>query len=208
MSIDRLREICRDIRLESPIELPRPLPVKPKGYLILEYAPTLSSRQRLYKFGRFIGRKGEYIRALETRLNISINILNDKSSKPFRQTMDKSPLKDQSKDRNNVCLVITMNQTNGGNLSQIKQTIEENWKQIDVTTKPKQTIRSVTSLNSMETDFSQDGDTRWTVMRKSKNKRKDKHEKIEEEKEVPPQPSVRPISMPKELPKHQKGQRK
>ena len=184
-----------------------PPPEKPQHYLIVDYPLTLTPRQRLYKFGRFIGRKGEHIRPLETKFNVRINILNEKSSKPFRQSMNKSSVKDATKNRNNLCLLITMNDKNG-DIHQIKQTLENTWKQIDVTTrKTSSRIRSAASLVTEVTDLSLDGDTRWTPVRKSKNKRKEKLNQIKPP-EVPPQPSIPPISMPKELPKHQKGKRK
>ena len=70
---------------------------------------------------------------------------------------------------------------------------------IDVTTRPPS---SRIPLSTVQTDIPIDGDARWTPVRKSKNKRKEKRNQMKEV-EVPPQASIPPISMPKELPKRQ-----
>ena len=127
ISIERFRELCQEIQSNSSINLPPPVPEKEKHYLTVDYPLTLSSRQRLYKFGRFVGRKGEHIRSLEKKFNVNINIFNDKSSKNFRQMVNKSSVKDSLKNRNNLCLLITINDKNG-DVNHIKQSIENAWK--------------------------------------------------------------------------------
>ena len=204
-SIDHLRELCEQLQLssKSPVKIPPKKEIT--DYMILKIDPVLTHRQRIYKFGRFIGQKGRHIALLQKKLNVRIDILNDKSSKNFRQIINKFQTSTKPNDMSSLSIII-IRKDKDQNIDQIKESIQQNWKQIDVTTRKKRstTIRSAASL----TDISLDGDTRWTAVKKSKGKRKEKRNEMIEQEDIQPQPTFRPISMPKELPNRRKTNRK
>lgn len=175
-------------------------------YMTLKLDPILTRVQRLYKVGRFIGGKGRHIALLQKTLNVRIDILSNKSSKTFRQTMNKFQTPTNPDDLS----IVIIRKDKDQNIDRIKQSIQENWKQIDVTTRQKRSSkrRSAAPLSSIPTDVSLDGDTRWKVVKRSKGKRKEKANEIIEEEDIPAQPTFRPISMPKALPNHRKSNRK
>jgi hypothetical protein len=186
-------------------------PIKPIHYVILEFSPTLTPLQRVYKVGRFVGQNGKHLRVLERKLNVSINILNNKSTRNFRKIVKKLQTQNNETHINDLWVLITLKNDND-DLEKVKQSLQNTWKEIDVTTKKKRSgprkIRS--SAPIMHSSASISGDTRW---KPKKNKAKDKYKSKlnqydEQEEEVPPQPLVPPISMPKEINKYQKNKRK
>lgn len=165
--------------------------------------------QRVYKCGRFVGRKGEHLRLLERTLNIQINIVNHKSSKDFRQIVSEFRNQNSNSHLNDLWVLITLNNDNDG-LEKIKQSLENAWKGIDVTTRAKKprSARIVLSPSLGPPLTSISGDTRWKPKKyKTKEKYKSKLNQKDEGK-VPPQPLVPPISMPKKIIKRQKNKRK
>jgi hypothetical protein len=185
-------------------------PIKPIHYLILEFSPMLTHVQRVYKAGRFIGRNGQHLRLIERTLNVRLNILNNKSTKDFRQIVNKLQTQNNETHINDLWLLITLKNEND-DLEKVKQSLENAWKKIDVTTKKKRSksvkIRSSVSIMSPSTSVS--GDTRWKPKKqKAKDKYKSKLIQYDEQEEVPPQPIVPPISMPKQIDKYQKNKRK
>jgi hypothetical protein len=172
---------------------------------------TLNPIQRIYKAGRFVGRGGEHLRLLERTLNISINIVNRKSNKKFRQIIDQLKEQNTENSKDALWLLITA-KNNNDNIEKIKQSLENEWKKIDVTTKKKQSkkVRQFPRPQQVilpSTDIS--GDTRWkSKKQKPRDKQKSKPKQHDEQQEIQPQPFVRPISMPKEITKYQKTKSK
>ncbi len=184
-------------------------PIKPIHYLILEFSPMFTPLQRVYKAGRFIGRNGQHLRLLERTLNVRINILNNKSTKDFRQMVNKLQIQNNENHINDLWVLITLKNEND-DLEKVKQSLENTWKQIDVTTKKRsKSVKIRSSVSIMPPSTSVSGDTRWKPKKqKAKDKYKIKLNQYDEQEEVPPQPLVPPISMPKEINKYQKNKRK
>jgi hypothetical protein len=201
--LNDLRELCQ--RIQS-TQNPLSEPVKPIHYVVLEYSPTLSLIQQVYKAGRFVGRGGQHLQLIERTLNVSLNVVNQKSNKHFRQIVNQLKEQNNETSKNGLWILINM-KNNNDDIEKIKQSLQNEWNKIDVTTKknrpmkkrfPRQVILSSTANIS--------GDTRW---KPKKQKSKDKHQKQSQEQEdIQPQPLVRPLSMPKEIPKSQKNKRK
>ncbi|CAF5045773.1 unnamed protein product, partial [Rotaria sp. Silwood1] len=102
-------------------------------------------------------------------------------------------------------ITIENNNGNPNNMENVKQTLQDEWKKLDSTIKnrPAKIISSGLAILS-SADIS--GDARWKPKRqKDKNKRIQKETKKQEE--IPPQPIVRPISMPKEISRSRKSKR-
>jgi hypothetical protein len=159
----------------------------------------------MYKGGRFVGRDGKHLQLLERTLNVRLNILHHKSAKFFRKTVTK--LQKQNNERHSIHLwvLITLN-NDKDDIEKVKQSLRNAWDKIDVTTRAKlpKRPRSVI-VQSVPSSASISGDTRWKPKKyKAKEKPKNKQNQLDE-LEVPPQPVVRPISMPNEIKKYQKN---
>jgi hypothetical protein len=163
----------------------------------------LSFKQRIFKVGRFVGRGGRHLKLLERTLNININIFNEKSSKHLRDIIDPLKIPYGENQKNFLWVLFTMK--NNNSIEEIKQSLQDEWKNIDVLKKQGQSgkIRSHASLIQKSTDIS--GDTRW---KPKKQRQKDKHQRKQkeslEENDVPPQPLAKPISMPKQITRSRK----
>ncbi len=197
-----MRQLCQQIQSAVLSN-----PVKPIHYLVLEFLPTLTPIQRLYIAGRFVGRSGQHLQLIQRTLNVSINIVNIKSNKNFRQIVEK--LKEQNKEnyKDGLWLLITMKNSED-DIEKIKQSLENQWKKIDVITKKKQSKKLRFPRQEILGSTNISKDTRW---KPKKQKARDKHKSKEIQsdiKEVQPQPFVRPISMPKQITTSQKIKRK
>ncbi len=123
--MNHLRELCQQIQSSLLSN-----PVKPIYYVLLEFPLTLNHVQRLYKVGRFFGRGGQCIRFLEHIFNVRINILNNKSSKEFRQIVDELQVQNKENHTNDLLLLITMKNNNNDMdyIEKVKQTLQDEWK--------------------------------------------------------------------------------
>jgi len=122
-------------------------------------------------------------------------------------------LKQQNKENHKDDLWVLINmKNNNDNIEKIKQSLEEEWKKIDLINKKKRSkiIQSSSSgkIRFTSTDISKD--SRWKPKKqKAKDKYKSKQKQYQEEQDqIEPQPFIRPISMPKQINKYQKIKRK
>ncbi len=211
LTIDHLRKLCHEIQLSQGIPPIISDPVKPLHFVTLQYPPTLTAKQRIYKAGRFVGRAGQHLQSLEQKLNVSIYILGGKSSKKLRQSIDKLKARNTENHTNELFVLFTMksNTNEHDSIENVKQSLRDEWNKIDVSiaTKRRAKIQSSRDLNLPSAEIS--GDTRWKPKKiKAKDRQKIKVKQCnEQEEEVPPQPSVRPLSMPQQISKFQKSKR-
>jgi len=226
--LDHLRKLCHQIQ---PLEETPPIisdPVKPIHYIILEFPLILNLKQRMYKAGRFVGRGGQHLRLLERTLNIRIHIVNNKSSKRFRRIVNQHETRKKRNHRNHLSVLFTI-QNNNDRIEQIKQSLQDQWKKVDVGIRKKPLVvvgirkkplvvvgirkkpLATIPLNEPPVISSTgiSGDTRWKPKTQG---RTDKHQKKQkqyiEQEEVRPQPQFRLISMPKAIATSQKINRR
>lgn len=206
--MNHLHKLCQEIQsLEKPITV-KSKPVKPINYIILDFPSNLSPIQRIYKAGRFVGRRGQHLRLIEQTLQISLHIVNHKSKKHLRETVDK--LKQENKEISSDVLWILINMKNDkDNIEKIKQSLQGQWEKIDVTRRNMRTEKIPASKKIIPSSTNISGDTRWKPKKQTlRDKQKIRQKQYEEQEEIQPQPFVRPISMPKEILKSQKTKQK
>lgn len=196
-------KLCQELHSKQSIPI-----VKKKQihHLILQYPTTLTSRQRTYKMGRFIGAKGEHIRNMQSKLNISLRILNQKSSRQLSKQFQNIPKSSRLID---CCILIELNNENDS-IDTIKQTLINQWNQIDVTINSKRNSsfqrkdkRNSKKHFSTETELEQD--SRWQ-QKQSKQKSKSKAKRVQQQQQqeqrisVPDQPIQSTLSITKYKP--------
>ena len=175
----------------------------------LEYPSTLTHPQRTYKIGRFIGRRGRHLRLLESKLNIHIYILNQKSSKYLRHIADDLQIQIRRYSDNDIQILFTMknNSTDHKTIEQTKQLLQLDWNRIDVSIKERR--RKVLSYGPLLAPSTYiEGDTRWRPKKQRRVvKYEGKRKKRFEQEEFLSQPLTEPISMSKQT-KNQRSQKK
>ncbi|CAF3534224.1 unnamed protein product [Rotaria sp. Silwood1] len=214
LTFDDLRKLCQEMKLTEN-GIPSTADCSNNvHYVILEFSSILSQIQRMYQVGRFIGRGGSHLRLLESTLNVRINIINDKSSKNFRQMINKIQTKNEESRKDGLWILIDMKNSNKNNdensLDKVKQSLQDEWKKINsMIIKKKQTVLNPSSETRILSKTNIFRDTRWKPKDHRRNKKylqKQKESIVPEE--ISPQPFVRPISMPKEVVKSLKTKRK
>ncbi|CAF4083399.1 unnamed protein product [Rotaria sp. Silwood2] len=91
--------------------------------MVLSFKPTLNSEERRIKTGHFIGKNGQYIRALQDKYNICMNIVNKYSSAKLRQKFLENNV-------NQLCLLLKTRSKPGNvpiSIDEIKQILTEKW---------------------------------------------------------------------------------
>lgn len=164
----------------------------------LKYPLGLTRREEMHEVARFVGPKGKTLKHIEEKLNISIHIPNRKSNKCFRQIHLKHQLEHGS---TGLYLLIKMKK-NAPDRNHIEKRINDEWNSIDITH-----IRKIRSVQrSLESDISPD--PRWKPKHHKQTGKYKQKLCQNEEIEVPPQPMVKPLSMPKQIEKSNRTKRR
>ncbi|CAF4517206.1 unnamed protein product, partial [Rotaria sp. Silwood2] len=203
LTFEDLRKLCQDIKSkEEELSLTSDCP-KCVNYVILEFSSMLSPIQRIYQTGRFVGRGGSHLRLLERTLNVCINIINNKSSKTFRRIIDEIKTKNKECYKDGLWILIEMKNNNNdeNTLDNVKQSLQDEWKKINVIiTKKKVTVMNSSSQTRILSKTNIYRDSRWKPKDHRRNKKyQQKQKESIANEQVPPQPFIRPISMPNEV---------
>ncbi|CAF3539989.1 unnamed protein product [Rotaria sp. Silwood1] len=105
---------------------------EPFHFLPLAFESGVSLRKRRRKTGRFIGKNGQNLRALNDKYNIQVQIVDRSSSKKVRKKLAEVQDKD---NLDKLCLLImskNKSKTDMIPIHEIKQKIIEKWKNGDV----------------------------------------------------------------------------
>jgi len=119
-----------------------------------------TSKQRLYKVGQFIGQHGKNIRKIEKNLNISLKIINSKSSKHDRTVLHKLPDYKPEGILSELAILIELKDENGS-IETIKQAIQNEWDNIDVSLRSKSTSSIKGTKNNSQPLPEFETDSRW-----------------------------------------------
>jgi len=128
-----LRDICYQIESERSIEQE---PDEPYDFMILSFGSTFNLVERRRKIGRFIGKKGRHVRAVENKYNVRVKIVIESSSVQLRRDLNELLVNSGTRHRygaNELYLLLTKMDTSVKEsilIDEIKQTLTEKWNKI------------------------------------------------------------------------------
>ena len=161
IDFDYLIKLCQQLE-QLQLQQNGSIVKKPKQFyhLSLPISGLFTSKQRLYKVGQFIGQHGKNIRKIEKNLNISLKIINSKSSKHDRTVLHKLPDYKPEGILSELAILIELKDENVS-IETIKQAIQNEWDNIDVSLRSKSTSSIKGTKNNSQPLPEFETDSRW-----------------------------------------------
>lgn len=133
----------------------------PDGYVLLHFLTYASSTDCKLKISRFIGAKGSRFRYIESKYNVKIHIVNEKSERFLKQYVNNLKVKNRYNfSGNTICLVLTSYNKLGDRknlINKAKLELLDIWKLLPV--QKRSTRRKYDDTNKQYND--DEKDTRW-----------------------------------------------
>lgn len=131
--MEHLRRICSRMELTREIEPVKVDPVELDQFVLLRSAPSARSRNHQSRLGRFIGPAGKYVTKMEQELNVSIQIVNSRSSRHLQESTQnlRNRLIKYSSDATLVVFSIADGRDDFDTIQTIQRSIEQRWINVD-----------------------------------------------------------------------------
>ncbi|CAF3328081.1 unnamed protein product [Rotaria socialis] len=142
IDLNVLSSVCDEIESDRANE---PVLKKHVHLLTLSFEPNISRYIRRARTGRFIGKGGENVRAVQDKYNVCLQLIDRSSNEKRCQRLDelkKTDEKEDNKNRDALYLLVTSKTksiTNTIPIEEIKQEITQKWKEINTNYVPAST---------------------------------------------------------------------
>ncbi|CAF4795986.1 unnamed protein product [Rotaria socialis] len=142
IDLNVLSSVCDEIESDRANE---PVLKKHVHLLTLSFEPNISRYIRRARTGRFIGKGGENVRAVQDKYNVCLQLIDRSSNEKRCQRLDELKTTDEKEDNKNrdaLYLLVTSKTksiTNTIPIEEIKQEITQKWKEINTNYVPAST---------------------------------------------------------------------